>query len=38
MRGGAERGYIRIKDESTKMICVEYNTGIGRNVINEDDI
>ena len=30
--------YYQIKDEIARMECVEYNTTIGRNIINEDDI
>ena len=36
---GAEGGFLsRIKDEFTKMECVEHNTTIGYNVIIEDGI
>ena len=31
-------GYDQIKDKSESMELAYYNTDIGRNVINEDDI
>ena len=30
--------YYREKDENSMVYCVEYNTDIGRNFINVDDI
>ena len=30
--------YDQIKGKFSRMECVEYNTDIGRNVINVDDI